>query len=144
MTSNNRLSDAHTARAGTPSPAPADSVPPAVARPPRQCLKDLSLPPRLAEDVAAICRRRGFAKPSDRQRIEEEVKLQYFFGGQDVAYLTTADGLVIVASGDLQSAVFGQALEALSPDQRRRVTLYSPDRWNDPTSAPLTPITHEA
>jgi hypothetical protein len=94
--------------------------------------------------VDAICRRRGYRRAADRQCIEEDIKLQYHFGGQDVAYLPTVHGLMIVAAGSMQSDAFASALAALDPAERRHVTLYSPDVWNDATSSLLTPSNDEA
>jgi hypothetical protein len=143
MTSNDhRLPGNYGSRTAVPSKDPGDLCSPAPAQPMRQLLKDLELP--LAMEVDDICRRRSSDRGPGRQRVEEEIKLQYFFGGQDVAYLTTPDGLMVVVVGDLRSDFFGRALEALSADERHRVTVYSPDRWNDATSALLTPVADEA
>ena len=128
----NNLPAASDSSTALPPKTPADPYPPATAPAMRQFLKDLQLPPSLADEVDKSCRRRFFGRRRERREVEENIKLQYFFGGQDVAYVSTADGLVIVAAGDLESDSFGKALEALSADERRRVTLYSPGLWNDP------------
>src|SRR5262249_27918610 len=108
---------------------------PSTDEPRRLLLNDLAIPLELAQDVEDICRRRGYGRGAARKHIEQEIKLQYYFGGQGGSYLATAEGPLVVAAGDMSSPAFGRALEALSNDERRNVTLYSPARWNDSTSS---------
>ena len=111
--------------------------------PRRVLLNDLKLPPELKQIVSDRCRRQGVQSRNAREHLEREIKLQHFFGGQDVAYLPTAEGVVIVAVGDLSSPAFGRELDALDANERRRVTLYSPEPWNASTTLILTPSAHE-
>src|SRR5260370_39886560 len=87
-------------------------------------LHQLSLPPEAEGyvEVAAkyLNRRRG----PERQWLEEDIKLRYFFGGLGVALIREPSGLVVVAAYDLwatKEADLSAALAHLSPEQRRRV-----------------------
>src|SRR5207244_564228 len=110
MSDNKQLDQAQGHHVSAPQ-TPTQSLP--SDQPRRHVLKDLELPPALTKDAEEICRRQGSGTAADRQRVEQEIKLQYFFGGQDVAYLETDDGLIIVATGDMNSATFNKALGAL-------------------------------
>ncbi len=101
------------------APAPA-----AISTP--QPLKDLSLPPEALKEMEDYCRRYKYRRNEDRRRVEEDFKLQFFYGGQDVALLATKDGLVVIAAGDLSSTEFGQVLDMLRPEVRHQVSLLSP------------------
>jgi hypothetical protein len=97
--------------------------------PPPVSLSALELPPELKKDVEDHCRR---AKMSaiHRREVEHQVKLQVFFGGQDVAYMTKGGDMLVIAAGDMTSEAFDRALAALPREERRQVTLYFPSRWN--------------
>jgi hypothetical protein len=108
----------------------------------RKPLKDLSLPPEALKEADDYCRRYKYRRVEERRRVEEDFKLQIYYGGQDVALLETPEGLVVVMAGDLGSAEFGRVLEALSSEERRQVSLYSPMPWNneDENGLPLSYI----
>jgi hypothetical protein len=106
-----------------------------VGQPHWQALRDLTLPPELAKEVEDICREGRYRKGRDRRRIEEDIKLQHFYGGQCVGILDTPEGMVIVVAGNLASDAFGSALDALAPEVRRNIRLYSPTKWNDDVSS---------
>jgi hypothetical protein len=55
----------------------------------RQRLSDLETTPELAAAVDEACRAFGTMGRRDRQRIEEDLKLLYYFRGTDVAVLVT-------------------------------------------------------
>lgn len=103
-------------------------------RPPRRRLRDLELPPAVAAEIRETCARHGWYSKIARRDTEEEVKLQYFFGGQDVAYLSTAEDMIIIAAGRLESDEFRQALDALSREERCHTVLYFPRPRNDEVS----------
>jgi hypothetical protein len=125
-----------------PAPAPATVQPPAEVRPMRQRLGDLPTPPEVAEEARQYCRRLGLFRRRCRDEVLEELKLQYYFGGQYIGYLRTDTGKVIVAAGALYD-VFDRQLAFVSPEERRRVILYAPYRWHDEVSVILTPHWHE-
>lgn len=101
-------------------------------------LKDMHLPPEVQKEVEDICRERRYRKARHRRGVEEDVKLQYFFGGQTVAYKVTPQGLYVVLVGDLDSEGFTAELARFPREQRCQITLYHPDRWDDPSTCILT------
>src|SRR5437588_6445449 len=103
-------------------------------RPPRRRLRDLELPPEVAAAVREACTKHGWYSKIARQQTEDDAKLQHFFGGQDVAYMSTPEGLVIIAAGRMDSDEFRQALAALSREERCRVVLDFPRPRHDEVS----------
>ncbi len=93
-------------------------------------LKDMTLPPEMQKVVEDTCKEWKVRKPAARREVEEDVKLQHFFGGQAVAYVTTPQGLLIVCAGDMEGEEFA-VLDALPRSERCQITTYSPPRWND-------------
>jgi len=108
-----------------------------------QRLNDIPVPPDLAAEIDRYCARIGAVRKWDREQVTEDIKLQYFFGGNHVAYLPTPEGLVILAVGQMDSEEFGKVLDSLSREVRCRVILYPVSRWNDSVSQILTPFSHE-
>ncbi len=97
-------------------------------------LKDMEEPPELAEAIDRACREHRYRKPAERLRVAEEVKLHYFFGGQDVGFMRTPQGRVVVVVGAMNTEPFNAALACLTPEERGRVILYSPQAWDDTSS----------
>ena len=107
-------------------------------------LRELPIPPPLAEEINKHCRRLGFWRRKYVQQVEEELKCQYYFGGQYVAYLPSEQGPIVVAAGTRESEAFDRQLAFLAADERQQVILDAVDPWNDPTSLILSPSsTHE-
>jgi hypothetical protein len=102
--------------------------------PPPISLNALELPPELKKYVEESCRGWRTGRAIFRKDTEWFVKLQVFFGGQDVAYMRKGDDLLVIAAGDMTSEAFDRTLAALSREERRQVTLYFPSRWNDSES----------
>ncbi len=100
-------------------------------------LRDLTLPPDVQEHVQRRCRIRRFSSTVDRRRLEEEVKLQYFFGGLGVGYLVTESGRVVVAVGPWYGDELDRQLDSMGIAQRREVVLDCPARWNEVVSQHL-------
>jgi hypothetical protein len=96
----------------------------------RQYLKDLELPPEVKREVEAYCRERGYRRRADLQRVEEDLKLQFFFGGKDVGFMPTPQGRLVVAVGEMNSEAFSVQLGRLTPEERQRTILYSPEPWD--------------
>ena len=101
--------------------------------PPPVSLNALELPPDLKKDVENRCRRARMSA-IHRRDVEHQVKLQVFFGGQDVAYRTKGGDMLVIAAGDMTSEAFDRALASLSREERRQVTLYFPSRCNETES----------
>jgi hypothetical protein len=96
-----------------------------------QPLRDLPTPPELAAAIDEWHRYFRARTAKEKLRIEEELKLQYYFGGQDVMCLKTHEGRVVIASGVPGEGDLGRVLESLSPDERRRVSVIPLDPWDD-------------
>jgi hypothetical protein len=112
-----------------------DDGPPSPTRPAstRVVLKDLEIPPALAEAIEEACKQFGFRSLRDRLYIEEELKLQYYYGGQDVACIQTPHGRAVVAAGSAGSGELREALQHLGPAERRSVSTLFPEPWDDQT-----------
>src|SRR5262249_17731999 len=79
-------------------------------------LKDLPLTPRLKESVDHFVR-----TGSRRQDAEENLKLQYYFGGWEIGFLPEPDGFVVVALVHPSMCRGGDVLGQLTPQERQRV-----------------------
>lgn len=100
-------------------------------KPGQRCyVRDLELTPELQRDLELICQDSGYRKARDQQRVEDEIKLQYYFGGLDIAYLVTPRGPAVVAAGDCSTNAYREALDALSPQERQAAVRYTPRGWH--------------
>jgi hypothetical protein len=97
-------------------------------------LRDLPLPPEIVPDVEAYCRKYRLRKARERQEVEEECKLQYYFGGDLVLVLDTLEGGKVVAAGELDSDEFTAQFEGLSPEVRREAVRCAPWPWDSDVS----------
>jgi hypothetical protein len=116
---------------------PSDSLPnqPEQAAPlDRIYLNDLEAPVELAEVIERTWARLDARREPERRRIAEDLKLQYHFGGKDVAYVAMPRGRLLVAAGAMGSESFSRALARLSPQERRLVVFCTPLPWNEPAS----------
>ncbi len=111
---------------------------------PRQLLKELETPATVAAALATICQRLGCQTVLDRRRVEEELKLQYYYGGRDVACLDTPEGRLVVAVGTPVIEDLSQVLQSLPPGERERLSILSPEPWEERTASVLTVLLHEA
>ena len=113
-------------------------------QPMRLKVRELPMLPEVAERVKEYCKKLGFWRRRYVQEVEDEMRLQYHFGGQYVGLLPSPEGPLIVAAGDLRSEAFDRQLAALPVDERRQVLLLPVDRWDDTMSLILSPLpTHE-
>jgi len=102
----------------------------------RQRLCDLPIPPEVAEEAKqyiAKLHMGGWGGVAHRRDILEDMLLQYYYGGNWVGYLRSPQGKVVVAVGMLDEA-FNRQLDALSPEERRQVSLYPALPWHDEMS----------
>jgi hypothetical protein len=89
-------------------------------------LRDLKLPEDWQKDVEEDCR--GLWWKRDKLRVEEDAKLQYFFGGWTVAYQRTPQGILILAAGDRHSFEFEEVIDNLSREEYEKTIV----RWQFP------------
>jgi|GEM_PF-4668627 len=93
-------------------------------------LHDLSTPPEVVAETERCCQRYGWK----RQQVEEELKLQYYYGGQAIYVLPTSEGPVVVPiteryknTPDLRHILF-------TPEERSLACLEIPSRWREQDS----------
>ncbi len=126
-----------------PFPAEGAAFLPPPGQPLRLKLRALPTPPEVAEELKKHCQRLGLWRRKYAQQAEDTLKLQYYFGGQAVAYLPTKDGPVIVAAGEQYSEAYVQLFAFLTPEERQQAIRDFPSRWNDTTNEVLTPFLDE-
>jgi hypothetical protein len=128
--------------AARPEPAP---EPPEVVRPLRQRMRDLPMPPAVATFAVQWGKQIGLFGRKGRQDLEDQLKLQHYYGGMWIAYLRTKEGPVVVAAADsLNNPSFDRQLSFLTADERRRKILSSPPVLFDEQSEILTPFSDES
>jgi hypothetical protein len=123
--------------------------PPAPAAPPcqplRQRVRDLPLPPEVAAEAARYGKQIGCWWAKDFRQLEEQMKVQHYYGGKWIAFLETDEGPVVVAvADDLNDPSFDQQLSFLTAEERRSAILDSPSRLFDTESEILTPFPDES
>src|ERR1700733_10882604 len=94
-------------------------------QPMRLRVLELPTPPELAKEIKDYCHEHGIWDRKGVRMIEEELKLQYHFGGKHVACLVRNHEVIIVAVGDYQSEEYKSQLARLSPKDRRSITQYT-------------------
>jgi hypothetical protein len=123
---------------GGPSSSPPPALAPAVTpevKPLRQRVRDLPLPPEVAAEAKRYCKYLGTSRAKDIREMEEQMKLQHYYGGKWIAYLRTDEGPVVVAAAkSLSDPVFDQQLSFLTPEERRRRIIDSPIKLFDEES----------
>jgi len=124
---------------GPPAQAPGPRTTPAGPAPERQPLRqrvrELPLPPAVAAEAKRYGKRLGFWRAKHFRELEEQMKLQHYYGGKWIAYLQTDEGPVVVAAADsLDDPSFDQQLSFLTAEERRSVLIDSPSRLFDEES----------
>ena len=96
-----------------------------------QRLKDLAMPPALTEAVDTACKRLDVRTASGRKRVEEELKLQFYFGGREVACLDTAGDRVVIGVGTPLLDNLHEILQDLGTDERGGVSVLTLAPWEE-------------
>jgi hypothetical protein len=118
---------------GEPSPAPAPLCP-QEGEVPRVRLRDLPTPPEVAEEAARWCRKPGLWGKRNRREVEEQLKLQYYYGGQAVYVLRGSEGPIVIAIPERFRDVPGLRYVLLTPEERPHACLEAPSVWGDTSS----------
>src|SRR5262245_12724207 len=92
----------------------------------RVLLKDLETPPALAEAIQQACKQFGFRSVRDQLYVEEELKLQFYYGGRDVACIETDQGRAVLKAGTPYIEDWPQVLDGLDADHRHKVMILTP------------------
>ncbi len=93
-------------------------------------LDDLPMPPEVAAEAQRHALQRGL-RGKWRRELEEQLKLQFYFGGLCVSYIRTSRGIVVVAAGRSGSQEYQEQLARVTPEQRADLILAIPSRWID-------------
>jgi hypothetical protein len=135
----------------SPERASAAGSPPVTAssagerKPLRQRVRELPLPPEVAAEAKRYCKRLGLWGAKSRRQMEEQMKLQHYYGGRWIAELLTDQGIVVVAAAEsLNDPVLDQQLSFLTAEERRSVRFESPTQLFDQESEVLTPFADES
>jgi hypothetical protein len=130
------------AQSGEAAPGPAGCAS-AEVRPQRQRLGDLPVSAEVAEEAHRQCQKLGLWRLQDKQEIEEELKLQYYYGGQAVYLLHTPAGQVVIPIDEHYKDTPDLRYLLFTPEERPEAVLTFPPRWRDTASEVLTPFHHE-
>ncbi len=100
----------------------------------RQRLRDLPTPPEVAAEARRFHKAQGWGGRQRLNAIEDELKLQYYYGGQCIRCLFGREGPIIVAiyRGDDQD--YRNQEQALSAKEKHEAVVLVPSVWNDPNS----------
>jgi hypothetical protein len=93
-------------------------------------LDDLPLPPEVEAKVDEYCRRMRFRRARHRHSVQEDVKLEYYFPGMDVALQHTERGILVLMVGDSFSEPFSSWLQSLPRPERCKILIWP---VSDPT-----------
>jgi hypothetical protein len=98
-------------------------------------LRDFATPPEVVGALEQYCRRYSCGNAA-RTKAEQELKLQYHFGGQTVYAVPTSEGLQILAAGDPDSEEFRAQVERLHRERPPNLATFTPSAW-DPADATI-------
>jgi hypothetical protein len=130
---------------GPVQPVPATEAGTREAEPLRQRVGDLLLPPEVAAEARRHCKRLGLWGRSSLRHMENQLKVQHYYGGRWIASLETSEGLIVVAAAaSLSDPLFDRQLSFLTAEERQRVLIESPTRLFDQESELLTPFSDES
>ena len=63
--------------------------------------------------------------PQERQRITDCFKMQYYFGGHEIAYRKTPKGVEVLAVDD----EITELLRSVPPEEQEQIITGCPDQW---------------
>jgi hypothetical protein len=110
----------------------------ALIRSKQVALADLPTPPDLAQAVEDCCaslgRRRG---RRERQRVEDELKLQYYFGGQHIVSFLGPKGRTVIVMEGISPDDWRRWRQQLTRVERDRYVAYIPPIWDDDPFPPM-------
>jgi hypothetical protein len=107
----------------------------------RQRLRELPTPPEVAAEARRFHKAQGWGGRQRLSAIEDELKLQYYYGGQHIRCLFGKDGPIIVAIYRGDDEDYRNQIQALSAEEKQEAVVVFPCRWNDP-NAEITGFEH--
>jgi hypothetical protein len=102
-------------------------------------LRDFPTPPEVVEALDRYCRRYHCGK-RDRAKAEQDLKLQYHFGGRTVYAVPTPQGLQILAAGFPDSEEFRAQVEQVHRHGYPNLVTFTPSPWEPADATILTPF----
>jgi hypothetical protein len=101
-------------------------------------LRDLPTPPDVLAEVEHWWRKYGHRGKDRWRELEEQFKLQYYYGGQPIYVLRSPEGTVVLPIAERYRDTPGLRYVLLTVEERPRACLTIPPRWRDVTSEILT------
>jgi hypothetical protein len=90
-------------------------------------LEAIPMSEEFSSALRTIFEKKSFWVPRwERRRVERDLRLQYVYGGHEVAYIDRRAGREVIAIDD----DIPQAIQRLSPQDRRMVVFAFPSPWN--------------
>lgn len=118
---------------------------PAQGRSQRDCvLDDLPTPPQLRHAAEAYCKREGIRRKRHKRWVEQQFKLRFYYGGQNVICVDTPEGRRIIAHGIPGRGELRSVLERLPPQQRAKAVIIPVESWGDDTVSTSSTFLHDA
>lgn len=102
--------------------------------PERVRLRDLPTPPEVLDEAERCCNRFAW----NRQEVVDQLKLQYYYGGQVIYRVRSAEGPVIVPVPERLRDTPDLRYVLLTPEERPSACLEVPSPWRDTISEILT------
>jgi hypothetical protein len=123
---------------GPPGAAPFEAPSSRAGKAERVRLRDLPTPAEVAAEAERWCKKYGSRGQKGRREMEEQLKLQYYYGGQPVYIVRTPDGPVVIPIPDRYKDTPDLRHVLLTPEERPHACLEIPPLWWATTSEILT------
>jgi hypothetical protein len=101
-------------------------------------LRDLATPSEVTEEAERWCKKYLWPGRKRRQEVEEQLKLQYYYGGQSIYLLDTPEGTVVVPIPERHKDTPGLRYILLTAEERPHACLTVPSPWRDTDSEIMT------
>jgi hypothetical protein len=121
-----------------PPPAASAAPSPEQGEPPRVRLRDLPTPAEVAEDAERWCKKYDWGGKASRRGVEEQLKLQYYYGGQAIYLLRSPEGPVVLPIPERYRNTPDLRYVLLTAEERSRASSTIPPRWRDTISEILS------
>ena len=89
-------------------------------------------------EIERWAQKRGCWRWQDRPQVEDELKLQFYYGGQEVYVLRSSEGPVVIPIPERHRDTPGLRYVLLTADERPRAAFTIPPRWRDTVSEILS------
>src|SRR5260370_31569077 len=94
-------------------------------------LRDLPVPAEMLPYIEDYCKGCWFwERAKRRRRIEEDLKLQYYFGGHEVYYLATPKGRAVIQVDNVEEGGYHRLRDQLPVEEPDQLRSRPVERWN--------------